>query len=252
MTGAGAADPGVLILGGGIAGLWLLGRLRAAGYPALLVETRALGGVQTLASQGIIHGGTKYALTGHLTGASQAIAAMPGRWRACLEGNGELDLRRVRLLAEYQYLWSSGGLASEVAGLFASRVMRSRVAAAEGEARPVPFRHPAFAGHLYRLDEPVLDLASLTAELANQLGDACLFASGLRLVPGHPPAVALAAPGGGQLLLKPRCLVLTAGAGNAGLLAALGRDRPAMQRSEERRVGKECRRLCRSRWSPYH
>jgi glycine/D-amino acid oxidase-like deaminating enzyme len=23
-------------------------------------------------------------------------------------------------------------------------------------------------------------------------------------------------------------------------------------RSEERRVGKECRRLCRSRWSPYH
>ena len=23
-------------------------------------------------------------------------------------------------------------------------------------------------------------------------------------------------------------------------------------RSEERRVGKECLRLCRSRWSPYH
>ena len=25
-----------------------------------------------------------------------------------------------------------------------------------------------------------------------------------------------------------------------------------MPRSEERRVGKECLRLCRSRWSPYH
>jgi aminomethyltransferase len=25
-----------------------------------------------------------------------------------------------------------------------------------------------------------------------------------------------------------------------------------LARSEERRVGKECRRLCRSRWSPYH
>ena len=25
-----------------------------------------------------------------------------------------------------------------------------------------------------------------------------------------------------------------------------------MWRSEERRVGKECLRLCRSRWSPYH
>jgi hypothetical protein len=27
---------------------------------------------------------------------------------------------------------------------------------------------------------------------------------------------------------------------------------PPVERSEERRVGKECRRLCRSRWSPYH
>ena len=27
---------------------------------------------------------------------------------------------------------------------------------------------------------------------------------------------------------------------------------PRSARSEERRVGKECLRLCRSRWSPYH
>ena len=26
----------------------------------------------------------------------------------------------------------------------------------------------------------------------------------------------------------------------------------AIMRSEERRVGKECPQLCRSRWSPYH
>ena len=29
-------------------------------------------------------------------------------------------------------------------------------------------------------------------------------------------------------------------------------EQTAFARSEERRVGKECRRLCRSRWSPYH
>ena len=35
--------------------------------------------------------------------------------------------------------------------------------------------------------------------------------------------------------------------------AALSRGlRHASLRSEERRVGKECLRLCRSRWSPYH
>jgi flagellar biosynthesis protein FlhA len=31
-----------------------------------------------------------------------------------------------------------------------------------------------------------------------------------------------------------------------------GPDAAGKVRSEERRVGKECRRLCRSRWSPYH
>ena len=33
-----------------------------------------------------------------------------------------------------------------------------------------------------------------------------------------------------------------------GLLSGLD----SLSRSEERRVGKECLRLCRSRWSPYH
>jgi NADH dehydrogenase len=37
------------------------------------------------------------------------------------------------------------------------------------------------------------------------------------------------------------------------LTGILHENRPGdFQRSEERRVGKECRRLCRSRWSPYH
>ena len=31
-----------------------------------------------------------------------------------------------------------------------------------------------------------------------------------------------------------------------------GRARHGSIRSEERRVGKECRTVCRSRWSPYH
>ena len=53
------------------------------------------------------------------------------------------------------------------------------------------------------------------------------------------------------------------GAGHAGCEAALACARLGLEtivftvsvesiRSEERRVGKECFRLCRSRWSPYH
>ena len=37
-----------------------------------------------------------------------------------------------------------------------------------------------------------------------------------------------------------------------GIELCAGRKRIRAARSEERRVGKECLRLCRSRWSPYH
>ena len=71
----------VLIVGGGIAGLWLLAELRAKGYQVILASDE-LGKGQTIASQGIIHGGTKYALSGKLTGATLAIGDMPRLWRA--------------------------------------------------------------------------------------------------------------------------------------------------------------------------
>ena len=48
-------------------------------------------------------------------------------------------------------------------------------------------------------------------------------------------------------LYRDAAYILAAGLGIIVFEAALG-----IERSEERRVGKECRRLCRSRWSPYH
>jgi hypothetical protein len=38
----------------------------------------------------------------------------------------------------------------------------------------------------------------------------------------------------------------------SGVMLFVSHPTPHTVRSEERRVGKECRRLCRSRWSPYH
>src|SRR5690554_7342562 len=93
----------ICILGGGIAGLWLNERLRQQGFSTLLIEANALGGGQSSKSQGIIHGGTKYALHGKLTTAAEAIAGMPARWRACLDGTGELDLQGVRVLRSEEH-----------------------------------------------------------------------------------------------------------------------------------------------------
>src|SRR5690606_34218465 len=123
----------ILIVGGGVAGLWLNARLRQAGYASLLVESASLGGGQSLKSQGIIHGGAKYALHGALTGASEAIADMPRRWREALAGNGELDLSGVRLLSDAHYLWSPGTLAGNLTSFFASKAVRSRVDQVKGD-----------------------------------------------------------------------------------------------------------------------
>jgi len=222
----------VLLIGGGVAGLWLLGRLAATGYSVLLLERRALGGVQTLASQGIIHSGVKYALGGRLTEASRAIAGMPQVWRDCLAGRGELDLNGVRVLSPHQYLWSSGGLSSRLAGFLAGMALRSRVQALRGDDRPEPFRHRAFAGALYRLDEPVLDVPSLVAALIQGAGERTRLAyvdEGLELG-ARPQPYSLLPLASGRLRVSAQLLVLAAGEGNEELLGKLGRDRPQMQR----------------------
>jgi glycerol-3-phosphate dehydrogenase len=217
----------IAIFGGGIAGLWTLARLRQAGYRVALFEHHAIGGVQSIASQGIIHGGTKYALTGKLTGSAMTIGAMPEIWRAALAGEGEVDLTGVRVLAEHQLLWSTGSLASGMAGFFAGKVMQSRMQALARESFPAPFDSPAFHGSLYRLDEPVLDPRSLAEVFFRQHGDCCY-----RL---QDPPQFERLPDAWRVRLSPgetidaRALVLAAGKGNAGLLTALGRDAPQMQ-----------------------
>ena len=89
----------VAIIGSGIAGLWLLGRLREHGYSALLIESDRFGAGQTLCAQGIIHGGAKYGLRGYAGPTAEAVAGMPDLWRRCLNGEGEIDLRGAALLA---------------------------------------------------------------------------------------------------------------------------------------------------------
>jgi glycerol-3-phosphate dehydrogenase len=221
----------VAIFGAGVAGLWLLNRLRKWGYSVLLLEPEALGAGQTRYAQGIIHGGTKYALSGKLTDSSDAVARMPAIWRACLEGGGEIDLSKVELLSSHQYLWSTTSLTSRMAGFFASKLMRSRTAVTDAAERPPLFRDERFHGQVYRLDEPVLDTASLVRALATPHLDAILkfdAGTGLKLDPEQPGKMALI-NGDDTLQLDAKCVVLAAGKGNGELLAQLGRARPTMQ-----------------------
>ena len=216
----------ILIVGGGIAGLWLNARLRRLGYATLLVENASLGGGQSLKSQGIIHGGAKYALHGALTGASEAIADMPRRWREAIEGSGELDLLGVRLLSEAHYLWSPGSLAGNLTSFFASKAVRGRVDQVKGEQLPPALQHPKFKGKVYRLAELVLDVPSLISRLTTLAGDSLLAGQTITPLREDGELVGLCVDG---LDIRARRVVLSAGRGNADLLADLGVEQPRQQ-----------------------
>lgn len=221
-----ALSTDILIVGGGIAGLWLNARLRRLGYATLLVENDRLGGGQSVKSQGIIHGGTKYALSGALTGSSEAIADMPRRWREALAGSGELDLTGVRLLSDAHYLWSPGTLAGNLTGFFASKAMRGRVDQVKGAELPPALQDAKFKGKVYRLAELVLDVPSLIARLAELSGDSLLAGERIEPLRKDGELVGLSVDG---REIRARRIVLSAGQGNAELLATLGIEQPQQQ-----------------------
>lgn len=228
-----ALQTDIVILGGGIAGLWLLNRLRQEGYEAILIEKSALGAGQTLASQGIIHGGLKYALSGVLSPASSAIAAMPEQWRRCLRGDGEVDLRECKILTPHYYMWSSGGYRSRLKTFLGSKALHGRIDSLSPSAYPEFLRGQTLSGVLYQLTDFVVDTPSLVEVLSaghrdrifqiapEQLqlrGDAEQGMTSLRL---DTPA--------GPLTVQAQRLVLSAGEGNGALLAQLGMQTPQMQ-----------------------
>ena len=216
----------VLIVGAGVAGLWLNARLRKQGFSTIVVERESLGGGQSVKSQGIIHGGAKYALHGALTGASEAIADMPRRWREALAGDGELDLSGVRILSQAHYLWSPGTLAGNLTSFFASKAVRGRVDQVKGEQLPPALQDPRFKGKVYRLAELVVDVPSLIERLANLAGDGLLAGQSIEPLFDNNEWVGLRVDGRD---IHAQRIIFSAGAGNAELLAGAGISVPAQQ-----------------------
>ena len=216
----------VLIVGAGVAGLWLNARLRGQGFSTIVVERESLGGGQSVKSQGIIHGGAKYALHGALTGASEAIADMPRRWREALAGEGELDLRGVRILSQAHYLWSPGTLAGNLTSFFASKAVRGRVDQVKGDELPPALQDPRFKGKVYRLAELVVDVPSLIERLGELAQDGLLAAQSIEPLIEDGQMIGLRIDG---REIHAQRIVFSAGAGNAELLASAGISVPAQQ-----------------------
>ncbi len=235
MTQPGTLHIDTVIFGGGAAGLWLLDELTRRNRPALLLEAHDLGSGQTVASQGIIHGGLKYTLSGMLTGSAQSIRDMPLLWRRALAGEITPNLSKTRLRAEFCHLWRTKTISSKLAMIGARAGLRIAPKKLDTEERP-----PALAtcpGTVARLDEQVVDPASFIADLASQHARRLLqidVRHGLEFVTDRDHTVQtirLINPETGEPLdVLPRTVVFLAGSGNASLREAVGLQSSAMQR----------------------
>lgn len=212
-----------LIIGGGMAGLFAAHALRQAGHSVCLVERSALGDGQSVCAQGIVHGGVKYSLGGLVSGSARAIERMPERWLAMADTGAEFDLRAAPPLARHMWLWRSEGVAGAFAMAGARLSLRARPEAVSPGERPHVLRDAR--GDVLRMPEPVFDpvatLSALLAPLAPWAvrGEACAATDGTVSV----------AHGGRAVALRPRCVVLAAGAGNAALRRDFGLAQGLMQ-----------------------
>ena len=216
-----------IILGGGIAGLWLLSLLRKNGFEAILLEKKGLGSGQTFASQGMIHGGIKYSLAGATTGASESIADMPLRWRSCLAGTDNVDLKGVNVLSDAYYMFSDARLSSKLTAFFGSKTLEGRVASVPAAKYPEIFQSPSFGGLLYKLNDLVLDTRSLITHLHRQLKD-YIFEGDVSFEHTNGRVTRLQLDDG--LTVSASTYVLAAGKGNGELIKDLGLEVPMQLR----------------------
>ncbi len=225
----------VVIFGGGAAGLWTLDRLVRAGCICCLLEAGRLGQGQTIASQGIIHGGLKYTLAGMLTRSASSVRDMPAVWRDALAGRRAPDLSNTRIRSECCYLWRTDSVSSRLGLIGAHYGLSVSAEDLQDAARPsLLARCP---GTVARLPEQVIAPESLLGDLAQQHRRHILAidaAQGMEFAvsrPGRIEAIHLAEPRGTRsLTLTPRQVIFAAGAGNAALRERAGLTRQAMQR----------------------
>jgi len=156
----------VVIFGAGIAGLYAFHRIRKAGYSAVLLENNAIGTGQTIASQGIIHSGLKYAFTGKISKLAKSISAMPDLWRACLKGKGEIDLSSTKIATKSQFLLIPGGIMGGLIKLVAKQALGNGVRECARSDWPEEISSTGFRGKAVFMDEPVLDIPSMLRSIA--------------------------------------------------------------------------------------
>lgn len=233
----------VAVVGGGIAAIFTLWRLIQSGYDAALFTTGPLGSGQTVASQGIVHAGVKFALPGQSQASSRAAAVAAQRWEHALHTGGlderghrvAPDLSSVAVLSEHTHLWTTGDAASNLAAVGAAGVMSSSVERLSRDQRPPAFADAPAGVSVFRVRERVLDSRSLMSRMLADLADRCMLVpAGLRVALLDDGGILLQTSGREACTtntVAARAVILAAGEGNQALVDQLApRRTPLMQR----------------------
>ncbi|MAI41226.1 MAG: FAD-dependent oxidoreductase [Gammaproteobacteria bacterium] len=207
----------IAIVGGGITGLWLHSLLKARGYQALLFEKSRLGSGQTLASQGMIHGGLKYNLDGVTGSASETISSMPDIWRACLSGESDVDLSDVGCVAWQYHIFSDGRFGNKLSAFLGSRALRGGPRMLSRRELPPPFNNDEFKGVVYEIPDLVLDTPSLIQTLAKTDRNDLIEAKASPIPQEGPGINSLILEDGTKI--KAKYFIFAAGIGNEELIA---------------------------------
>ncbi|MGH7242936.1 MAG: FAD-dependent oxidoreductase [Phycisphaerales bacterium] len=205
----------VVIIGGGVAGLWCRWRLTSAGYSVVLIERSQLGDGQTSASQGILHRGVKYALSPDAGRAAAAAEYSARAWDEAMAGKGGPDLSGVEVAAPSMLMWTDGGLISKLTGAIASKVLTSHVEAAD--AADIPSFLEMKGRTVYRIGETVLNPISALRCLANAAPGPVVCADIRSITPGPVQTTVVTSVGD----FDAGAVVLCAGAGNETFLEML-------------------------------
>lgn len=214
-----------LILGGGIAGLWLLDSLKSAGHQCLLLENAALGEGQSVASQGIIHGGLKYMFDGIMNAPAKIISQMPDIWKSCLAGQSSPNLQNAKILSDGCFIWGANTILSRLFVFGTQIALRAKPKPVD--PAQIPDALKTVSGKILKVPEPVLDTVSLVDALFQTHKNAIALYRSIESLDGN--AVKINFPES-SLIVRPQSIILTAGGGNEALRDIFNLPKGAMQR----------------------
>ena len=224
----------LLVVGTGIAGLWIVDAAHRSGRTVVAAEAFESGRGQSVSAQGIIHGGLKYTLREKDVAAAGAIRDMPASWlqlHDAPDAEGP-DLRSASVSCPCTWIWRTDRLASRIGMLGARAVLRTRPENVPASERPAILENTP--GPVLRVPEPVFDTVSVLEALSAPHADRIVAVDGPEGLEfnsrgGEIDLVTLRS-GEGEVCVRPAAVVFAAGAGNEGLLSRLGLDAGIAQR----------------------